>query len=235
MLNKKNIIISGLASVMLTYSFNYIAMAGLDKIKMPNTNASISKPSHVVNTATKAITNHHHVNSLKAIALMKSHIIDLLPPHGPIHGPGDGSINTEIIRKLRIAKDLTNELDKAMANEEILDGFNPYKVRLSRLYKDHNNQLLKRNADIELANTEYQKKAEAHTMKMNETEKQLNKEIAGHEIKLSDIDARIKAKEMLVHTDVHTFFNKEVQPHLVTTIKFDKLTIGSLATIAYSK
>ena len=246
MLNKKNIIISGLASVMLTYSFNYIAMAGLDKIKMPNNNAnvSINKPSNLVNSASKGMANRYHATILKNFGVMKNHLKTLLP------GQFEGAAFTEnstigkkralLERKRRKASDLTREINKEMTNEEILNSFNPYEVRLTRLYKDHDNQLKKINEQNIKDNAAYQLQVENHKSKMNETQTKLeqdisvvNQEIDAHKIALSDIDARIKAKKMSVNSDVHAFFIKEVQPTLIVATSFDKFTIGSLSTIAY--
>ena len=71
MLNKKNLIISSLASVMLTYSFNYIAIAGLSNIDMKkahnNANISNNKPSSFVNSVGKGIAVRNHALVLKSI------------------------------------------------------------------------------------------------------------------------------------------------------------------------
>ncbi len=237
MLNKKNLIISSLASVMLTYSFNYIAIAGLGDIKTKgvnnNANLSINKPSHLINSASKGMAVRNHTLVLKNLDTMKTNMKNYLPSAVE---RGELTEDPVISEKRRRVSDMLKQLEKEKANEEILDSFNPYQVRLARLYKDHKSQELKITNENEVRSTQYAEAEVAHKQKMNETKQELDKDISGYQAELSDIDARIKAKEIKLDTDVKTFFVSDIQPKITTTINFDKLTVGSLVTtIGFAK
>lgn len=237
MLNKKNLIISSLASVMLTYSFNYIAIAGLGNIKTKgvnnNANLSINKPSHLINSASKGIAVRNHTLVLKSLDMMKTNMKNYLPNAVE---RGELTEDPVISEKRRRVSDMLEQIKKEEGNEEILDSFNPYQVRLARLYKDHKSQELKINNENQEKSTQYAEAAEVHKQKMNETKQALDKDISGYQDKLSDIYARIKAKEFKLDTDVKTFFINDIQPKITTTINFDKLTVGSLVTtIGFAK
>ena len=83
MLNKKNVIISGLASVMLTYSFNYMAFAGLGNIKVDkainNANLSVNKPSNLVDSTVRGLVARNHSSIHKSFDAMKGHLSKQLP------------------------------------------------------------------------------------------------------------------------------------------------------------
>ncbi len=232
MLNKQNVIISGLASIMLTCSFNYIAIAGLGNIDMKkinkNSNISINKPTHLVDSAYKGIAVRNHVTILKNIDALKGHLNNIISSKS--FTPSELKDNPQLAKKLQIIRELNAALKIKENDLDILNTFNTYKARLARLYKDHNHRLVKVNDQIEKQNQDHQAEVEAHKLEQTRKLKELDDEIAGLDGKFTTIDQKIKAKELTLDADVSNYFNVKVQPQLVKTINFDRLTIGSLAS-----
>ena len=232
MLNKKNIIISSLATVMLTCSFNYIAIAGLGNIDIKgvnsNTNLSVNKPSHLSDSIGKGLAVQYHALVLKNIDTMKSRLNSDLPK--PFIGDSKLEDNPVLVEKRKRALEMIQALEATQGNEEILNSFNPHQVRLTRLHKDHKNSLVKINADNAAASALYQKQTDTHKSKMQQEERNLDQQISSLQDKIKGINDKIKEKELTIDSDVSNFFKTSIQPMLTTTVNFNQLTVGSLAT-----
>ena len=233
MLNKKNIIISGLASIMLTYSFNYIAIAGLDgKINMKkannNANLSINKSSHYGDSVHKGLAVHKHTYILKNINIIRSHLSATLANKKFI---GDSlKIDPALADKRRKVNELNESLTDKKKSEATSIGFAPHKARLVRLYKDHNSKSLAADAKFTVDQTAHEQNVTNHKAQMKSENEKLDLQIADININIKAIDAGQKAMLITPEIDaVNKFFDANVAKHYIVSTNFDKLTVGAMS------